>query len=181
MKAIKINSFFLVWLGASLFLSCEDKKEVANVRYEGPVEEVQNVKVLYSEQGDLKVLMRTPKQLRFLNDNKVFPDTVNIDFYDPNGSVTTHLRADSGNYQKNEDIYVVKGNVRVNMSLTNQLLTTTELKWSPRTKKVFTEKHLTVRNRSTGEITHGVGMDAEQDFSRIKFRKGTGKYRVDIP
>ncbi|WP_025762388.1 LPS export ABC transporter periplasmic protein LptC [Dyadobacter tibetensis] len=170
---------YLLLATTVFFISCEDNENVAGAIYKGPIEEVQNVEVLYSEEGELKVQMRTPKQLRYQNDNKVFPDTVNINFYNPEGAIITRLRADSGHYNKGEDVFVVIGNVRVMMSETNQLLRTSELKWSPRTQKVFTDRPLTVKNHITGEITKAVGMDADQDFSHIKFRKGTGIYRFE--
>ena len=172
-------SFFLLF--SLVFISCEEKKNKVGALYNGPIEIVNNVEVLYSEQGFLKVQMRTPQQLRYRNEDKVFPDTVNINFYDPTGALITRLRADSGHYEKNADVFIVKGKVRVVKSLTKEVLTTSELRWSPRTQKVFTDKPLSVRNDLTKEITNAVGMDAEQDFSRIKFRKGTGIYRFTGP
>jgi hypothetical protein len=55
------------------------------------------------------------------------------------------------------------------------------LKWSPATRKVFTEKALVVRDFRTSEITNAVGMDADQDFSHIVFRKATGIYKFMGP
>ncbi|CAG4992016.1 Lipopolysaccharide export system protein LptC [Dyadobacter sp. CECT 9275] len=178
-----VRRFYLLLIPVHILLltSCEEKKNKVGALYEGPVEVVNNVEVLYSEQGYLKVQMRTPEQLRYRNDDKVFPDTVNINFYDPTGALITRLRADSGHYEKNADVFVVKGKVRVVKSLTKEVLTTSELRWSPRTQKVFTDKPLSVRNELTKEITNAVGMDAEQDFSRIVFRKGTGIYRFSGP
>tara|TARA_R110002124_G_scaffold60287_1_gene165375 strand:- start:615 stop:1160 length:546 start_codon:yes stop_codon:yes gene_type:complete len=169
--------FVIVW--SAFLASCEDNKNKEIILYKGPVQEVNNVEVLYSEQGALKVQMKTPLQLTYRNENKVFPDTVNINFYNPEGSLITKLRADSGHYDKIQDVFVVLGNVRVVMSEENQILKTTELSWSPRTRKIFTDKPLTLRNNAKGEITKGVGMDADQDFSHIKFRKGTGIYPID--
>ena len=174
----RVLLYLFIPLGMVQF-SCTDKENKEIILYKGPVQETKSVEVLYSEQGLLKVQMKTPLQLTYRNENKVFPDTVNINFYDPSGELVTRLRADSGHYDKIQDIFVVIGNVRVVKSLTNQILTTTELSWSPRTKKVFTEKSLTLRDIAKGEITKAVGMDAEQDFTNIKFRKATGIYRFE--
>lgn len=175
------SGFYLLvsLLCTSLFFSCEEKKDKIGKPYDGPIEIVNDVQVLYSEQGMRKVQMRTPKELKYRNEDKVFPDTVNINFYDPTGALITKLRADSGRYEKSSDIYLVIGNVRVVKSLTNEILKTSELRWSPRTQKVFTDKPISIRNQLTNEVTNAVGMDAEQDFSRIKFRKGTGTYRFE--
>lgn len=159
------------------FASCEENKNKVGAEYKGPVTIVEGVEVNYSEQGIQKVQVITPRSLKYLNNNEVFPDTININFFDPSGQITTRLRADSGRFDHNANIFIVKGDVRVVKSETQEILTTTELSWNSGTRKVFTDKPLTVRNNRTSEITHAIGMDAEQDFTRIKFRKATGIYK----
>lgn len=176
-----LSPFYLIAPIILLFAACENKQNKIGALYTGPLEIVNNVEVKYSEQGKLKVVMKTPKRLRFQNETEVFPDTININFYDTTGTVVTRLRSDSGHYDKASDVYIVKGNVRVVKSETEELLTTTELNWSPRTRKVFTDKPLAVINKRTSEITNAIGMDAEQDFTRIKFRKATGIYKFTGP
>ncbi|WP_229215036.1 LPS export ABC transporter periplasmic protein LptC [Dyadobacter bucti] len=176
-----LSPFYLIVLLGLLFWACEGKKNKLGALYTGPLEIVNQVEVKYSEQGKLKVLMKTPKSLRYQNETKVFPDTINISFFDSLGTVVTRLRSDSGRYDQNLDVYIVKGNVRVVKSVTDEVLTTTELSWSPRTRKVFTEKPLSVINKRTSEVTNAIGMDAEQDFTRIKFRKATGIYKFTGP
>ena len=177
------NSFFLPVIIASVFFlsGCEKGKNKIGALYEGPIEIVNNVEIKYSEQGLRKVQMITRESLTYTNNNKIFPDTININFFDPAGSVMTRLRADSGRYDKASNVYIVKGHVRVVKSESNEILTTTELSWNPGTKKVYTDKPLTVRNNRTSEITNATGMDAEQDFTRIKFRKATGIYKFTGP
>lgn len=167
----------LVITGLVGLSSCSNNDKKIGALYEGPVEIVNNVQIRYSEQGLPKVQMVTPLSMTYSNQNKIFPDTVNINFFDPTGTIITHLRADSGRFDHATNVYIVKGHVKVIKSQTEETLTTSELSWSPVTKKVFTDKPLTVRNTRTSEITKAVGMDAEQDFTRIKFRKATGIYK----
>ncbi|WP_353721312.1 LPS export ABC transporter periplasmic protein LptC [Dyadobacter sp. 676] len=169
--------FFIVLL----FVACESKKDKIGAVYTGPLEIVNDLVVKYSEQGKMKVFVKTPKSLTYQNETRVFPDSVNISFFDSLGTVVTTLRSDSGRYDRNADTYIVKGNVRVVKSETQEILTTSELSWSPGTHKVFTDKALSVKNLRTSEITNAIGMDAEQDFSRIKFRKATGIYKFTGP
>ncbi|GGB98742.1 LPS export ABC transporter periplasmic protein LptC [Dyadobacter sediminis] len=176
-----LSPFCVLLCSFLLVTACESKKNKVGALYTGPLEIVNNVEVKYSEQGRLKVLMKTPKSFRYQNETKIFPDTINISFYDSLGTVVTRLRSDSGRYDQNADVYIVKGNVRVVKSETQETLTTTELNWSPRTRKVFTDKPLAVKNTRTSEITNAIGMDAEQDFTRIKFRKATGIYKFTGP
>jgi len=176
---INLSPFYVI-LFAVLLASCEQNKNKVGKPYSGPIEIVNGVEVKHSEQGKLKVFMKTPKRLRYQNEDIVFPDTVNIDFYDPTGiTVITRLRGDSGRFDQRKNVYIVKGNVRVVKSQTNEVLTTTELNWSPDTRKVFTDKFVSVRNMITKDVINGNGMDADQDFSHIKFRKGTFKMKFN--
>lgn len=176
-----LSPFCIVAICSMLFLACESKKDKIGAVYNGPLEIVNDLTLKYSEQGNMKVLVRTPKSLTYQNESRVFPDSVNISFFDSLGTVVTTLRSDSGRYDRSADVYIVKGNVRVVKSETREILTTSELSWSPGTRKVFTDKALSVKNTQTSEITNAIGMDAEQDFSRIKFRKATGVYKFTGP
>ena len=176
-----LSPFCIIAFCALLFVACESKKDKIGAAYNGPMEIVNNLEVKYSEQGKMKVFVKTPKSLTYQNETRVFPDSVNISFFDSLGTVVTTLRSDSGRYDRNADVYIVKGNVRVVKSETREILKTSELSWSPGTRKVFTDKALSVKNSRTSEITNAIGMDAEQDFSRIKFRKATGIYKFTGP
>lgn len=174
--------FVLAIVACTLIISaCEKTKNKVGAPYLGPVEVVNGVEIKYSELGLLKVHMITRQSLTYMNSNKIFPDTININFYNPVGTVITKLRADSGRFDHAANVYIVKGHVKVVKSETSEILTTTELSWNPGTKKVFNDKPLTIRNNRTSEITNAIGMDAEQDFTRIKFRRATGIYKFTPP
>lgn len=176
-----LSPLYMTALACFLMMGCEKDNKQLGAEYTGPVAKINNVVIKYSELGRLKVFMKSPLSFTYSNENKVFPDTINIDFYNPDGSVITHLRADSGRFDRSSNLYTVMGNVKVNKIEENKELTTNELKWSPVTKKVFTEKPVVVRDFRTSEITKAVGMDAEQDFSHITFRKATGIYKFVTP
>ena len=169
-----LSPFCILALCALFFAACEPKTDKIGAAYNGPIEIVNDLVVKYSEQGNMKVYVKTPRSLTYQNETRVFPDSVNISFFDSLGTVVTTLRSDSGRYDRNADVYIVKGHVRVVKLQDHQILTTTELNWSPGTRKVFTDKPLKIVNTQSPEITNAVGMDAEQDFSRIKLRKKTG-------
>lgn len=172
--------YWLVCL-AMLLLSCEeDKKPVKSVAYTGPIEEISNVKLLYSEAALMRVKLTTARQLRFINDDRKYPKEVFIDFYDPTGAqIVTTLRSDSGRYDKAKDLYTVMGHVVVVNKAKQEKLQTNLLHWNPNTKKVFTEKRVVVSSQLTGERLYGLGLDANQDFSRYSIRKPTGVFNLE--
>ncbi|WP_375444995.1 LPS export ABC transporter periplasmic protein LptC [uncultured Fibrella sp.] len=165
----------------ALLLACEeDKKPVQSVAYKGPIEEINNVKLLYSESALMRVKLTTARQLRFINEDRKYPKEVFIDFYDPTGSqVVTTLRSDSGKYDKAKDLYTVMGHVVVINKAKQEKLQTNLLNWNPNTKKVFTDRRVIVSSQLTGEKLYGLGLDANQDFSRYSIRKPTGVFNLE--
>ena len=163
-----------------LLFSCEEPKETKEVkRYTGPIEVIKDVRLLYSEDAKLKVKLTTPKQLRFENDNRKYPEQVNIEFYSPTGDVLTTIRSDSGRYDKAKNLYTVMGNVVVVNKQKQERLLTPVLNWNPVTKKVFTESRVTVISQLTGEKLYGLGLDADQSFTNYRIRKPTGVFNME--
>ena len=163
-----------------LFTACEEPKQSKKVDpYSGPIEEINDVKLLYSEAAKLKVRLTTAKQFRYANDNRRYPKPVNIVFYNPTGEEVTTIRSDSGRYDKAKDVYVVMGNVIVVNKQKQEKLLTPELSWKPQTKKVFTDKRVTILSQQTGEKLYGVGLDANQDFTQYSIRKPTGIFNME--
>ena len=158
----------------------EDKKPVKSKPYTGPIEEINNVKLRYSEAALMRVMLTTARQFRYLNEDRKYPNEVLIDFYDPSGAqVVTTLRSDSGRYDRAKDLYTVMGHVVVVNKAKQERLQTSLLNWNPNTKKIFTDKRVIVSSQLSGERLYGLGLDANQDFSRYSMRKTTGTFNVE--
>ena len=171
-------SLFIIY--SLLILSCDQPKQVKKVvPYSGPIEEINDVKLLYSEAALLKVKLTTPKQYRYANDNRTYPKPVNIVFYGPAGEEVTTIRSDSGRYDKAKDLYTVIGHVVVINKQKQEKLLTPALNWNPVTKKVYTDKRVQIISQQTGEKLYGLGLDANQDFTQYSIRKPTGIFNVE--
>ena len=163
-----------------LLMACDEPKQTKKVEpFKGPIEEINDVKLLYSEAALLKVKLTTPKQFRYVNDNRKYPKPVSIIFDGPAGEEVTTLQSDSGRYDKARDLYTVMGHVIVINKQKQEKLLTPELNWNPATKKVFTDKRVAVISQLTGEKLYGLGLDANQDFSQYSIRKPTGVFNVE--
>lgn len=172
----------VLFLFVSLFLmGCEEQKTAQQTKpYEGPIEEINGVKMLYSEAAQLRVRMTTARQYRYQNDNRKYPESVNILFFGPNGEEVTTLRSDSGRYDKAKDLYTVMGNVVVINKQKQEKLSTDQLNWNPRTKKVYTDRPVLVQSQLTGERLKAQGLDSNQDFSQYSLRgRVTGVFNVE--
>lgn len=168
---------FLVF--SLFFVACQEEKSNQKfIPYKGPLEEAENIEVLYSESGMLKVRMKTAKQIKAGSEDKIFPKKVFVDFFSPTGQVTTTLESDSGRYEYRTGLYKVKGNVKVINTAKQERLLTDELTWNPQTQKVYTDKRVVVENQITGERLNGLGLDANQDFTQYSIRKPTGFFNA---
>lgn len=163
-----------------LLTACEEPKSTKKAQgYQGPIEEINDVKMLYSEGGALRVRMTTARQFRYQNDDRKYPEAVNILFFGPNGEEVTTLRSDSGRYNKAKDLYTVMGNVVVINKQKQEKLTTDELNWNPQTKKVYTARPVYVESKLSGERLKAEGLDSNQDFTQYSLRgRVTGVFNV---
>ncbi|RRB07525.1 LPS export ABC transporter periplasmic protein LptC [Larkinella rosea] len=158
---------------------CKEESAVKKTEpYTGPLEEINDVRIHYSELGQLKVKMETPLQYKYQSSDRVYPKTVHIEFYGPDQQVETTLRADSGRYFQAQNYYRVMGNVVVVNKKKNEELYTPELNWNPTTKKVYTEKPVKILSKKSNERLEGVGLDTDQSFSHYFIRKPTGVFRL---
>lgn len=173
-----ILEFTLLIFLSFLLTSCEEKKkvEVAN-KYNGPLMATENLNVMYSDSGRTTVKLTTARQLKFENEDEVYPKAVYVTFFDKNGVEYSSLRGDSGRYDKGQGLYKVMGNVFFFNRLQQQSLSTDILNWHPIQKKIYTDKRFTIK--TPREELHGVGMDADQDFTHYTMRKTKGTFAVD--
>ncbi|GAB3936336.1 LPS export ABC transporter periplasmic protein LptC [Larkinella terrae] len=173
------SSLLAVFVAIGL-TGCKEESTVKKSEpYTGPLEEINDVQILYSEKAQLKVKMKTPLQYKYQSSDRVYPKTVNIEFYGPDQQVETTLRADSGHYFQAQNYYRVMGNVVVINKKKNEEMYTPELNWNPTTKKVYTDKPVKVLNKNTNERMDGVGLDTDQSFSHYFLRKVNGVFRLN--
>jgi len=169
------RTFLLPFLaGALLLVGCSEEKEIKQpASYKGPLREVRNTEMLFSDSARLKVFMKAPLQFDHANGDSHFPKGVYIEFYDEKGIKSSTLKADRGVRYAN-DVYNVRGNVVVNNIEKGETLHTEELNWKRETKSIYTDKFVTITTAE--EVLKGEGLDALQDFSRYSIRKPTGVF-----
>jgi len=173
-----IAEFSCLFIIVFCLTSCEEKKKVEVVtKYNGPLMSTENLNVMYSDSGRTTVKLTTARQLKFQNEDEVYPKTVYVTFYDKNGVEYSSLRGDSGRYEKSQALYKVMGNVFFFNRLQQQSLATDLLIWSPLRKKVYTDRKFIIKTPRE-ELT-GIGMDADQDFTHYTMRKTKGTFAVD--
>ncbi|WP_162910789.1 LPS export ABC transporter periplasmic protein LptC [Hymenobacter oligotrophus] len=185
MKATECTANQTQWgallLGAALALvGCQEKaaEPAKKVVYTGPTLETSNVTTLFSDSARLQVRLTAPLEQTFENGDLVYPKGVNIVFYAKDGTtVVNNLRGNYGKYTRTENVYVVRGDVRVRNEQKQQGMRSEELYYDRPRARIYTQKF--VRVETPTEILTGQGLEANEDFSRYKILKPEGVFTLD--
>lgn len=96
--------------------------------------------------------------------------------YDEFGKLEVTLRANYAKFIKEQEHWMGQGKVEVKNVIKNEELNTEELFWNPKTKKIFTQKFVTIRQQ--GDVIYGTGLDANQDLTDYVITNPEGTIEV---
>ncbi|WP_297336696.1 LPS export ABC transporter periplasmic protein LptC [Algoriphagus sp.] len=161
--------FLLGYFATLVFSSCrEDVDANALQVYEGPVNIGINIHVIHSDSAIVRSEIRAPRQLEFLTGNMEFPDGIEIEFFNVDGTLGTTLKADRGYFDKEKNLYRGEGNVQVDNEEENQHLQSEELFWDPTKKLIYTDAFVTIRDNEL--LLNGTGMVADESFTNYSMK-----------
>jgi len=168
---------YLILLATGLLASCSSKEAAKPVVYEGPLRQADSIKMYYTEKEVLKTVLQAKKLNEFLNGDREFPEGIYLEFYDKDGKVSSTLRANSAYFFKEENKWRGRGKVEVVNIEKGQQLNTEELFWKPDTKKIFTDKFVTITDQQ--DVLYGTGLTANQDLSDYHLKNTSGDFHAD--
>lgn len=158
-------------------LGCTKSDFKEPVEYTGPLREVENLE-LYSSEGDrIKSKVVAELVYEFANGDQEFPKGVYIEMFNEFGRLESTLRANYAKFIKAEEHWLGQGKVELKNVEKNEQLNTEELFYNPKTKKIFTNKFVTIRQQ--GDVIYGTGLDAMQDLSDYVITNPEGIIEVD--
>jgi LPS export ABC transporter protein LptC len=160
----------------SIFFSCAVKESAKVLVYEGPLTAAEEIEMLYTEKDIIKLKMKAKKIDDLQNGDREFPEGVYIEFFDETGKLTSTLQANQAYYFKQDNKWRGRGKVEVKNIEKNEQLNTEELFWKPETKKIFTDKFVTIKLQT--EILYGTGLNAAQDLSTYTITNPEGVFDV---
>ncbi|MFN8343057.1 MAG: LPS export ABC transporter periplasmic protein LptC [Cyclobacteriaceae bacterium] len=167
----------LLWITlAAACVACDPKETAKPVIYDGPMRVGEEVEMLRSEKGVVQVKLKAKKVLEFQNGDRDFPEGLYLEFYNEFHVITSTLRANSAHYSREDDLWKGQGNVEVKNIEKKQQLNSEELFWNPKTKKIYTDKFVTVRDQE--DVIYGTGLDAAQDMSVYNIHHIEGEFAV---
>ena len=103
--------YFLFTLILWVSWSCDQPETAKPVSYTGPLREMENVEMLYTEKQTIKVKLQAKKIFEFQNGDQEFPDGLYLEFYDEAGRLTSTLQANTAFFFKSEEKWRGRGKV----------------------------------------------------------------------
>jgi LPS export ABC transporter protein LptC len=167
---------------AVLFTACvNDINDVnaLNMKYDVKKDVGKDVKIIYSDSGNVKLIIEAPVLHRY-NDyttpKDVFPNGIMITFMDDNKQPMSWLKADFAERSIRDKTMIAKGNVKF-YNVNNDALRTTELKWDETAKIITTEKAVKITQPSRRDTIFGIGLVTDYEFKRMEI---TNKFKARI-
>jgi LPS export ABC transporter protein LptC len=166
---------------AAALAACKNELEDIEAlvaKFDTQVETAREVEILYSDSAQMRVRITGPTMLYYLDRREAkqeFPDGVYVEFFGPEGTVTSELAANYGLRLESQNQVIVRDSV-VWQSMEGEKLETEELIWDERTRKVFTKKFVVVTRPD--EVIYGHGFEADQDFSYSRINAIEGRLKV---
>jgi LPS export ABC transporter protein LptC len=158
-------------------VSCIKPEIVQPVLYEGPLRVGENIEMFYTEKELLKSKVKAARILEFQSGDREFPEGIFIEFYNEQGKLESTLKANQAFYSKKDDRWRGVGNVEVVNTEKKEQLNSEELFWKPSTKRIFTDKFVTIRLAT--QVVWGTGLDAAQDFSDYTIKNVQGEMELE--
>jgi LPS export ABC transporter protein LptC len=160
-----------------LVQGCDQKDSAKLIEYDGPLQEAEQIELLYTENQQIKVKMTAPLLYEFKTGDREFPKGIYLEFYNEDGILASTLKANHAYFFKTENKWRARGKVEVINQEKNEQLTTEELFWFPAKERITTESFVTIRQQS--EVLYGEGLDAKQDMSTYIIKNPQGEFQID--
>ena len=161
----------------SLSACYDDAKDADDFQtYQGPVSEVTDAEILYSDSAMVRMKLTAPYMLTFESGDQDFPEGVYIESFEGEGVKTSTIKADRGNFNQADNKYTAEGNVVVENLESGETLRTELLYWEPRDNKIHTDRYVEIASEE--EVIMGEGLTSNEDFSSYSILKPTGSFSV---
>jgi len=175
----KIQIILLI-ITASVFFSCEstdlEKIKALSNKEELPDVIVENLEAIYSLNGNTQVKLLTPKAYKYTSETKqytLFPDGLNLMFYDNNYNLHSSLTANYGIYYEKKRFAKATGNV-ILTNVNGSVLRTEELFIDENEEKIYSVVPVNIKDKDGFEITGEEGFESNLDFTIYRFTDVSG-------
>jgi len=167
---------------AFVVYSCKGKLNVDDKldRTAKPIQTVDNMFVVQTENGILKMRVEADKMERYHEDTlsyELFPDGFAVFMYEADGKLETTIFSDQARhlkYNNGSEIWQAFGNVRVRNEIKNETMETDTLYWDREKETIYTDCY--VKMYSKDGFMQGYGMISEQRVNNTIIKKPFDTY-----
>ncbi len=144
-------------------------------------EEGFNIRLIYTEYGKTVFELTSPKVNIYQdkeNPKTIFPNGLKVVFYDSIHQKKSTLTADYAIKLDHEKKVIAKSNVIIKNLQKQEQLNTEELIWNQKTKRIYTDKFVTII--TDNQVLYGEkGIEADENFNKWTINKLKGNVKID--
>ena len=171
---------------AVLVMACGGKLPGTTARNlaETPVQTVDSMSVIQSNNGILQMRVEAGVMERYQNDTMTyerFPEGVAVFSYTEEGTLQSRILADEALHEQHKDgreMWKADGHVVVNNILKQETMETDTLYWDQAQEKIYTDCY--VRMYSPAGFMQGYGMESDQNATNAIILKPFNSYGVVV-
>jgi len=172
---------FIIVFFAGLLASCQsDLETIEEVtrQDDSPVESLFDVEVVYSDHGNIRMILNAPRMDRFEADDAYLelPEGLYVVFYDTLMNETSSMQAKYAINYEDEEVIIARDDVVV-VNEAGERLNTEELIWNQKEESIRSDKFVKVTTED--EVTYGTGFEADERFDHWRILRPHGTFRVD--
>jgi LPS export ABC transporter protein LptC len=183
---IKISKFFILNAAIAILMamaaSCKnDMKKIQELTAIDtlPNEIIKHIELRYVDSGRITSLLKSPLLYAFSSPDAktVFPQGLEVFFYDKQMKPTASLISSYGINYSNEKRIEVKNNVVLINMEKGEKLETEELIWDQRKGKIFTEANIKIT--TPDKIIFGRGLESDENLQKRIIKNVSGEILVE--
>jgi LPS export ABC transporter protein LptC len=145
-----------------------------------PTQTGKNVEIIYSDSGLVKVKLIAPELKRFSRDNDPyyeFPKGLKVFFYQPDGTIESHIEADYALFYEKQELWEARNNVVAKNERTKEQLFTEHIFWNQKDETIYSDQFTKIIN-ADGTFFGEKGFEARQDLTKWKLKSSKGTVNV---
>jgi LPS export ABC transporter protein LptC len=174
-----LTSFWRLVALLFFIFSCENKEEVISFTPgDLTLEKTKDVEILYSDSAVVSIRIKAPALIfhTLASDPfQEFPEGIHIDFFNPQGKITSTLTADYAARYQAKKLTFLRKNVRWE-SVNNEVMESQELTWNEETQNLYTNKFVVIATPT--DTVFSQGFNADQSFNQVQMRAIDGSMEV---
>ncbi|MDX1283395.1 MAG: LPS export ABC transporter periplasmic protein LptC [Draconibacterium sp.] len=194
MKIQKLDSKILLFIkktgiavlltgAAILFFACEnniDEIKAFSSPEDLPVLEANNFETTFTDSGQMRFFLKTPRLLRYENDGKAyieFPDGMELVKYNAQKRIVSSITSDYAKQFVKEQKWEAKNNVIATNDV-GDTLKTDQLIWDEKNEKIYSDVFVEII--STDKVITGIGFTSDQNLNNWKIKNPKGSIYVNV-